>query len=137
MSAINVTSPLLGIWEEMVSNPSELLKSYDPVDMEYMEYSDHVRREDAITAACKGFCHPGVRCPETPCREQTKYLRELPSADVAPVVHGKWIEEWWHGEKTRKCSVCNLTQTVNAYKGEVKFKYCPYCGAKMDAQGEE
>ena len=62
-------------------------------------------------------------------------IESLKPADVVQVVHGKWIEEWWHGEKTRKCSVCNLTQTVNTYKGEVKFKYCPYCGAKMD--GEE
>ena len=49
--------------------------------------------------------------------------------------HGKWIKEWWHGERTRMCSICNITQTVNVYEGEVKFKYCPYCGAKMD--GEE
>ena len=47
---------------------------------------EYISREAAITAACYGFCHPGVRCPETPCREQTKYLRELPSADVVQVV---------------------------------------------------
>lgn len=44
----------------------------------------YILKQDAITAACKGFCHPGVRCPDEPCREQTKYLRELPSADVVP-----------------------------------------------------
>ena len=65
-----------------------------------------------------------------------KIIAEAPAEDVAPVVHGKWIEEWWHGEKTRRCSICNLTQTVNVYKGEVKFKYCPYCGAKMRGEQE-
>ena len=59
-------------------------------------------------------------------------LANLKKADVVQVVHGKWIEEGWHGEKTRRCSVCNITQTVNVYKGEVKFKHCPYCGAKME-----
>ena len=47
---------------------------------------EYIRKQDAITAACYGFCYPGIRCPETPCREQTKYLRELPPADVVPVV---------------------------------------------------
>ena len=39
--------------------------------------ADVIDRREAIEAACKGFCHPGVRCPDEPCREQTKYLREL------------------------------------------------------------
>ena len=64
-------------------------------------------------------------------------LDELEPADVVQVRHGKWINEYWHSEKVRKCSVCRITQTVNVYNGKVKFNYCPYCGAKMDAQGEE
>lgn len=48
---------------------------------------EYIRKQDAIKAACRGFCHPGALCPdELPCREQTKYLRELPPADVVPVV---------------------------------------------------
>ncbi len=54
--------------------------------------------------------------------------------DVAPVVHGRWIKEWWHSERIRKCSTCNVTQTVNVYEGEIKFIYCPYCGSKMDGK---
>lgn len=50
---------------------------------------EYIGREAAIAAACYGFCHPGVRCPDEPCREQTKYLRELPPADVVPVVRCK------------------------------------------------
>ena len=44
---------------------------------------------------------------------------------------GMWIKEYWNGEHTRKCSACNITQTVTTYRGKVNFKYCPYCGAKM------
>lgn len=62
-------------------------------------------------------------------------VEQIPPADVVQVRHGKWIKEWWHGERTRTCSICNITQSVNVYEDEVKFKYCPYCGAKMD--GEE
>lgn len=55
--------------------------------------------------------------------------------DVQPVVHGKWEEDHWCGEKARRCSVCHITQTVNVYKGKVMYQYCPYCGAKMDKRG--
>lgn len=46
--------------------------------------------------------------------------------------HGKWVKEYWNGEHTRKCSACNITQTVTTYMGKVNFNYCPYCGAKME-----
>lgn len=45
---------------------------------------------------------------------------------------GKWIKEYWNGEHTRKCSACNITQTVTTYRGKVSFNYCPYCGARME-----
>lgn len=92
--------------------------------------SDYISREDAVDELqVKVFHNLTDEYYGT-----MQVLTELPAADVVPVVHGKWIEEWWHGEKTRKCSVCNLTQTVNVYNGEVKFKWCPYCGAKMDKE---
>lgn len=56
---------------------------------------------------------------------------KLPPEDVQPVVHGKWEEDHWCGEKARRCSVCHITQTVNVYKGKVMYQYCPYCGADM------
>lgn len=49
---------------------------------------------------------------------------------------GEWIKEYWNGEHTRKCFVCNITQTVTTYRGKVNFNYCPYCGARM-LRGEE
>lgn len=84
----------------------------------------YIRKQDAITAACKGFCHPGVRCPDEPCMEQTKYLRELPPADVVEVKHGEWISEC---EPHYECSECHHWFHLYQY-----MKYCPNCGAKMD-----
>ena len=58
-------------------------------------------------------------------------LKQAPTADVVEVKHGKW--KWFaHNSKTRTCSVCNISQTVNVYNNTVMFRYCPYCGAKMD-----
>ena len=67
----------------------------------------------------------------------------LSSADVAPVVHGKWIDHDGnkvqlneHGETcgTCFCSRCG-EWLVASDEYAVKGYFCPNCGAKMD--GEE
>ena len=56
-----------------------------------------------------------------------EYAENLPAADVAPVVHGRWDN--MDGYKTRKvCSECGWD--VPEY-GKF-YSYCPNCGAKMD-----
>lgn len=54
-------------------------------------------------------------------------LDEIPTADVAPVVHGRW--DILDGYKTRRvCSVCGW----DAPEYGKFYSYCPNCGAKMD-----
>lgn len=54
-------------------------------------------------------------------------IRGVPTADVAPVVHGRW--DIMDGYKMRRnCSVCGWD--VPEY-GKF-YSYCPNCGAKMD-----
>ena len=56
-----------------------------------------------------------------------EYAANLPAADVAPVVHGRWYI--LDGYKTRRvCSVCGWD--VPEY-GKF-YSFCPNCGAKMD-----
>lgn len=64
-----------------------------------------------------------------------KVLREVsdaPSADVAPVVHGRWAhlggDEWC-------CSVCGFVITTEGSWDKPTKKYCEDCGAKMDGGG--
>lgn len=47
-----------------------------------------------------------------------------PAADVQPVIHAKWIEDYIM-TKFYICSNCKKYK----YK---RYKYCPDCGAKMD-----
>lgn len=55
------------------------------------------------------------------------FVNSIPTADVAPVVHGQWNN--MDGYKTRKvCSECDWD--VPEY-GKF-YSYCPNCGAKMD-----
>lgn len=60
-------------------------------------------------------------------------LEMLPAADVAPVVHGKWV----YGEDVDiQCSVCGVDALTEGDYRQVKSRYCPNCGAKMDLRGE-
>lgn len=60
-----------------------------------------------------------------------EYAENIPAADVAPVVHGRW--GIMDGYKMRRaCSVCGWD--VPEY-GKF-YSYCPNCGAKMDLEVE-
>lgn len=58
------------------------------------------------------------------------YFMEIPAADVAPVVHGKWV----YGEDVDiQCSICGADAlTLMGDYGQITSKYCPFCGSKMD-----
>ena len=63
--------------------------------------------------------------------------KNIPSADVAPVVHGKWLDEDSfdaHGSPIYRCSECNKTVADNYISCH---KYCLHCGAKMDEAKQE
>lgn len=57
-----------------------------------------------------------------------KFLMTAPTAEVQEVRHGRWEFIGGYGYQYR-CSVCCTC-------AERKFKFCPYCGAKMDKVGE-
>lgn len=57
-----------------------------------------------------------------------EYAENLPAVDVAPVVHGRWIE----GKDYLKCSVCRGLTKKDFRDG--CWNYCPNCGAKMDGK---
>lgn len=56
-----------------------------------------------------------------------EYVQNLPAADVAPVVHGRWVYHDDDGVVT--CSGCGNAESSEG-------RYCSYCGAKMDGGGE-
>ena len=65
-----------------------------------------------------------------------KFLKNRPTVDAEPVRHGRWIQS-----KTipsyHHCSRCKVPQKmVKSCNTYVFIHYCPYCGAKMDAEVE-
>ena len=69
---------------------------------------------------------------EIPYLQAAKVLREVsdaPAADVAPVVHGRWVEkEKYTFGIMYDCSLCENRILDNGHP----WNYCPNCGAKMD-----
>nr|DAD93535.1 MAG TPA: LysW biosynthesis protein LysW [Siphoviridae sp. ctB9N2] len=61
-------------------------------------------------------------------------LDEIPTADVAPMVHGKWIVRFDGPYKRRRCycSHCGKHNGVGGIAQNQEKPYCPNCGAKMD-----
>lgn len=54
----------------------------------------------------------------------TNIVKAAPAADVAEVVHGRWIQ----GNGYVECSECNTI-------GSPHWKCCPVCTARMDFEG--
>ena len=66
-------------------------------------------------------------------------LQNMPAADVAPVVHGRWDDSGRYtfpgGSVAVRCTECGCALTVSEYHLQ-NWYYCPVCGAKMDGNAD-
>ena len=60
--------------------------------------------------------------------KMVSFSEYTPTADVAPVRHGRWLPQVVLGQKAWDCSECKTL-------GSPHWKWCPNCGAKMDGDG--
>lgn len=96
------------------------------------EMSDeYIKKEDAVKAVANTYWQ-GTDCE---CYAFAhKALDNVPTADVAPVRHGRWKEQQ---KKYRiySCSECNKVTLFEKWGDTVMpYDYCPNCGARMDAK---
>ena len=95
--------------------------------------SDYIKREDVWKRFAR--CFDG--------KAADIILEDLPSADVAPVRHGRWIEYGENKDGTHNicCSVCDgflkSKGHANSCYTRNKYRYCPNCGARMDGESDE
>lgn len=77
--------------------------------------AEYIKRDAVIDLITRRYENPEICTAE---------INMIPAADVAPVVHGRWV---MLGKRATvfKCSACNK---VDPYI----YGYCPNCGAKMD-----
>ena len=78
--------------------------------------TNYIKREDALNAL-----------REYPVTKLKTAIRRLPSADVAPVRHGRWVVIDAEEPRRYGCSECKrLSWNME--------NYCGNCGARMDAK---
>lgn len=58
-----------------------------------------------------------------------------PTVDAVPVRHGRWIPEVYD-DMFCYCSECGTHEYKETIEA-LRYDYCPYCGAKMDAERKE
>ena len=68
--------------------------------------------------------------------EPSQYIEILPAADVAPVVHEKWLLDRWPSWPHRECSRCKIMIPRTKEVPDQYWQYCPNCGARMDGGNE-
>ena len=94
--------------------------------------AEYIKRTDAVKIAEKyGLANGSVLGRHTGLADCiARDISELPAADVAEVVHGRWIwneegEIDW--EQFYRCSNCGNKEYWES-------NFCPNCGAKMDLE---
>lgn len=103
--------------------------------MNLMPESDYIARSDLIMRIRYYLTHtPEDRGEYYAYSVALKEIQDAPAADVAPVVHGRWLHsgcEECSGLEVVKCSECNHEAFAIAFY-VCNGNYCPSCGARMD-----
>lgn len=83
--------------------------------------AEYINREE--------YCEKYCRCNNEHCGRESCPIWKAPTADVALVVHGRWIGGKYDpgtGDYMEECSHCGV------FSREYWKPYCSECGAKMD-----
>lgn len=80
----------------------------------------YIKLEDAKKAIAIDNVHKSI------IEAMQSFLDDIPKADVEEVQHARWHFDGVSYE----CSACK-----EVYRSG--YNYCPWCGAKMDLEGEE
>ena len=65
--------------------------------------------------------------------ELIKRIWSIPTVDAVEVVHAHWC---WEG-KFKACSKCGSYVEWDETLGANFWNFCPFCGAKMDGDGND
>lgn len=87
---------------------------------------EYIEREAAKRALADSDVVPKYKADNRPVTD--KIIDDIPAADVAPVVHGRWMESG----PLLECQSCGeIYSRLGGNAGKL-WNYCPNCGAKMD-----
>lgn len=100
--------------------------------------SEYIEREFALNVLCRENCGHDYEANKCNNCYTSNFINYLPTADVAEVKRGKWIEVqkeniWNDIVPVLECSACGK-YTVGTRGIMTKSNYCPNCGAKMNLE---
>ena len=96
--------------------------------------AEYIEREDALFALQKAE-RGGSMTALTRLERAYSEIREMPAADVAEVVHGRWIKDDFLSDDVNNAEKCSQCGELIGWFGNLP-NYCPNCGARMDG-GED
>ena len=73
-----------------------------------------------------------VTNPFATIADAKRVLADMAAADVAEVVHEKWLLDRWPSWPHRECSRCKIMIPRTKEVPDQYWQYCPNCGARMD-----
>ena len=77
-----------------------------------------------------------VTDPFATIADAKRVLADMAAADVAEVVHEKWLLDRWQSWPHRECSRCKIMIPRTKEVPDQYWQYCPNCGARMDGGNE-
>lgn len=89
--------------------------------------AEYIKRETAVKAANE-WVSEACMAPVMRVSRLLDKLQKVPAADVAQVVHGRWVTHYRSGTTVAEGYVSTCCDMWNNRKSD----YCPNCGAKMD-----
>lgn len=94
---------------------------------------EYISREDYCEENCGKENREGYKT----CKNCS--MLNVPSADVQPIKHGRWIADNKDNRGYADCYTCtncdDYVYTFTLMK-DCEFEYCPNCGARMDGDAE-
>lgn len=78
---------------------------------------------------CRNF--KDMKCDYCGTADYIYMIEDMPTADVAPVRHGRWIDKGEYAVCT-ECGGRSSTQYDGVEPIPLMTQFCPNCGAKMD-----
>ena len=96
-----------------------------------MKHDDYIKRSDVLELA-REYYTPALREEAVPVRA----IRNIPSADVAPIKHGEWevLESFSdpldgsHKDRCR-CTNCGFIHVFTDFHYG-QYNFCPNCGSE-------
>ena len=137
--ALDMAIKALSSWEEYSDKLWK--KAYERGKTEALsqEPCDDAISRQAVINAIENDCMKGGLGSCFACYNDAQAFRgEIEKLPSVTQKSGKWIykDRYYHDTITAECSECHREVEIPTCMEELMYKFCPYCSAKMESEGD-